>query len=240
MKTCRNCGATNSADDRFCGNCGAALPEQEDQQPRAQGEQTSPAQSEVKGNEPLSQPAVGASQPPYGAPGQQPSANDPYGSQTGGSYGQPPEGQYGQPAGNPYGQPPQDQSYGQPGGNPYGQHPGYGQQPQYDQQLQYDQQGQPYGSQPQGPYGPPSGDPYGDQTPQPWYATGSGSATTTPPPVRGRGRSTWKTAILIIVGLILLVCIGSIIFAVTPYGSHQVERLGTWAAEESTRQAGGQ
>lgn len=240
VKTCRNCGATNSADDRFCANCGAALPEQEDQQPRPQGEQTSPAQSDVKGTDPYGQPGYGTPQPPIGAYGQQPPANDPHDSQTGGQYAQPPQGQYGQPGGNPHGQPPQDQygQYGQPGGNPYGQQPNYGQPPGYGQ-PQYDQQGQPYGSQPQGQYGQPPGDPYADQTPQPWYATGSGSGAS-PPPVRRRGRSRWKTAILIIVGLILLVCIGSIIFAVTPYGSDQVERLGTWAAEESTRQAGGE
>lgn len=226
MKTCRNCGASNSADDRFCANCGAALPEAVDQQPPAQGDPTFPAQPEAKDDQPpSSQTGYGSPQPPYG---DRPTA-DPYGNPAGGQqsghavWGAPPSVNAGDQS-----QPP----YGQPGQGPYGQYPGYGQQP-------YDPQGQPYGQQPSGygqPYGQQSqGNPYVDQTPQPWYATGSGD---TPAPVKRSGRSPLRTVLLVIVAVFLLVCIGSIVFAVTPYGSDQVERLGTWAAEEQTRQAG--
>ena len=73
-----------------------------------------------------------------------------------------------------------------------------------------------------------------------FIATGSGGMPASPgtPPVKRSGRSGLRTALLVIVAVFLLVCIGSIVFAVTPYGSDQVERLGTWAAEEQTRQAG--
>ena len=86
---------------------------------------------------------------------------------------------------------------------------------------------------------PPGGSPYGDQ-PQPWYATGTTAAPQPPPPPTGRRRrSGLRTALLIIVAVILLVCIGTVVFAATPYGSDRIERLGTWAADESTRQAVG-
>ena len=235
MKTCRNCGASNSADDRFCGNCGAALPEADDQQHRVQSDQTFPATPEPSGAQsPSGQSGYGVPQSSYGAsgPGE---PTDPYGTPPSGQQsGQPAWGA--PPSGNPGGQ--SQPPYGQPGEGQYGQYSGYGQQHPYGQQ-QYDQQGQPYGQQSGGygqPYGQqPQGSPYGDQTPQPWYATGSGDMA---PPVRRSGRSGLRTALLVIVTVFLLVCIGSIVFAVTPYGSNQVERLGTWAAEEQTRQAG--
>ncbi len=242
MKTCRNCGASNSADDRFCGNCGAALPEADDQQPRAQGDQTFPAQPEAKSDQPppYGQPGYGSPQPPYGSYGQQPSGTDQYGNPTSGQqsgqapWGSPPFREPGNQPQAPYGQPGQDQ---------YGQYPGYGQsaEGQYGQQQAYGQQqvgpqGQPYGAYGQQYGQQPQANPYGDQTPQPWYATGSAGDAL--PPVKRRGRSGLRTALLVIVAVFLLVCIGSIVFAVTPYGSNQVERLGTWAAEEQTQQAG--
>ncbi len=220
MKTCRNCGASNSADDRFCGNCGASLPQDDDQTTLSQSDQSTPAGSEGKSDDPYGQPAgTGAPQQPvWGNPtyGQQP---DPYAQGQPGGYGQSPQDPYGQQAGQ-FGQSSQGQ---------------YGQQPD-----QYGQQQSPYG-QPSPGYGQPAGNPYGD-TQQPWYATGGTGATGagSPPPPARRRRAGWKTALLIIVGLILLLCVGSIIFAVTPYGSDQIERLGTWAAEESTQQAGGE
>lgn len=245
MKTCRNCGALNSADDRFCGNCGAVLPETNDQRPRAEGDQSVPTQSESRSNDPQGHPVYGstASAPSSsGAYGQEPPPTDPQGSQTNSQSGQPAWGM--PPSGNPSGQPQvtygQQPTEGQNGPQSgYGQTPGgqYGQPPQGQQQV--DPQGQPYGQQ-SGygqPYGQPSqGNPYGDQTPQPWYATGS--AETQPPPVKRRGRSGWKTALLVIVAMFLVVCIGSVVFAFTPYGMDQIERAGTWAAEEQTRQAG--
>lgn len=246
MKTCRNCGASNSADDRFCGNCGAVLPETDDQQPGAQGDQRVPAQSESKGNDPSGQPGFASIQSSSGAHGQQPPTTDQYGNPVTGQSGQPMWGM--PPSDNPGGQP--QSQYGQPTGGQYGQQP-YGQPPegQYGQQSygqqQYDPQGQPYGQpgygQRQGegqqPYSQQTqGNPYGDQTPQPWYATGS--SDTPPPPVKPRGRSRWKTALLAIVAVFLVICIGSIVFAFTPYGMDQIERAGTWAAEEQTRQAG--
>lgn len=220
MKTCRNCGATNSADDRFCGNCGASLPQDDDQQVHAQGDQSNRDQAESKPTDQYGQApgAVEPQRPVWGGPA--------YGQQ------QEPYGQ-GQPAG--YGQSQRD-PYGQPQQDPYGQQPGqYGQPPQ----DQYGQPQNPYGQPP--PYGQPAGNPYGDAQ-QPWYATGVTGpigAGAPQPPVKRR-RAGWKTALLIIVGLILLLCVGSIIFAITPYGSDQIERLGTWAAEESTQQAGGE
>jgi hypothetical protein len=45
-------------------------------------------------------------------------------------------------------------------------------------------------------------------------------------------------AFLILIALFLIACIGLVAFSQTPYGQDQFDRLGTWAAEESTRQAG--
>jgi hypothetical protein len=214
VKTCRNCGASNSDSDRFCGNCGAALPETgsddtgRDQAGKSDSQWGQTDQQGGYGQS--SQPGQqgGWSQPSYGQPGQYGQSQDPYG-QSGG-YAQ--QGQYGGQSSDQYGQQQ----------NPYGQQGGYGQQPPYGQQSPYGQQQSTYGQQ-------PGGD-------QPWYATGTDGST---PPAPKRGRSGWKTALLVIIGLILLFCVGTIIFAITPYGSDQIERLGTWAAEESTRQAGG-
>ncbi len=152
--------------------------------------------------------------PPSDGPSGQP--EPPYGQPAGGQYGQQP---YGQPPQGQYGQQPYGQQQYDPQGQQYGQQ-GYGQQQSDDQQ--------PYGHQVQG-------NPYGNQTPQPWYATGSSDA---PPPVKRRGRSGWKTALLAIVAVFLVICIGLVVFAFTPYGMDQIERAGTWAAEESTKQAG--
>ncbi|HEV2527852.1 MAG TPA: zinc ribbon domain-containing protein [Thermomicrobiales bacterium] len=203
MKTCRNCGASNSESDRFCGNCGAALPDAVESgssdQSAAKGDGAPTYGGGQQGSGTSDQPGWGQQQPAWDASsGQQPQWGQ--GQQQG--YGQNPYGQQ-----DPYGQ--QQNAYGQP---PYGQQ-GYGQPP-------YGQGGQDQGGQ--------GGD-------QPWYANSSSPAPSQPK----RTRSGWKTALLIIVGLILLICIGSIVFAITPYGSEQLERLGTWAAEESTRQAGG-
>lgn len=219
MKTCRNCGASNSADDRFCGNCGASLPQDDDQQAAAQSDPSNPIQPENRPPDPYAQvPAANQPQQPvWGGPASGQPQQDRYGQGQPGGYGQPPQDPYGQQAGQ-YGQPPRGQD---------DQHQG-----------QYGQQRDQYGPQ-QGAYGQqPTGNPYGDAQ-QPWYSTGPAGPGAPPPPVR-RGRAGWKTALLIIVGLILLICVGSIIFAVTPYGSDQIERLGTWAAEESTQQAGGE
>lgn len=219
MKTCRNCGARNSASDRFCGNCGALLPDDVDQGA------TSP-------------PAASPDQPYGGWSGQpEPPRSDP---EPAGPYGQQPSG--GQP---PYGQP----GHGaQPGA---GQQQGWGQQGSYGQPGEYGQAQAPYGQTPQqqAPYGQnpsaqqPAGNPYGDRA-QPWFATGAGQAgagqtgSTTPPAPRKR-RSGWRTALLVIAGLILISCIGFVVFAFTPYGQGQLERAGTWAAETSTEEAGG-
>ena len=248
MKTCRNCGASNSADDRFCGNCGAALPEAADQQPPAQTAQTFQAQPEAKGDQPppYGQSGYDSQRPPYGGYGQKSSGTDQYGNPIGGQqaaqtpWGAPPSGKPGEQPEAPYGQ----QGHAQ-----YGQYPGYGQpsEGQYGQQQpygqqQYDPQGQPYGQQPGGygqPYGQqPQGDPYGNQAPQPWYATGSTGSGDTPPPVKRRGQNRWKTALLVTVAVFLIVCIGLIAFSQTDYGKERVDRLSTWAVEEQTQAAG--
>lgn len=248
MKTCRNCGTANAADDRFCANCGAVLPRDEDQPSPGTVERSSASQPETIAAQAPGQPSSDAPEPAFGKAETSSPGHEPYAERGGGYDGQPPMGQYGRPPGAPpdpgqvgsYGQPPAS-AYGQPPPNPYGQpNDPYGQQ-QPSGQRSYDQSGQQYG-QPGGPYAqqqPPVGDPYGDSAP-PWYATGSTTGSPSfPPPTSRRRRSGWKTALLIIVGLILLVCIGTVIFAATPYGGDQLERLGTWAAEESTKQAGG-
>lgn len=210
MKTCRNCGARNSASDRFCGNCGALLPDDVDQG--------------------AAQPPAAPPDQPYGAWGAQPEPprTDPE-----------PAGPYGQQLSG--GQPP----YGQPG---YGAQPGpvqqqgWGQQGSYGQPGEYGQAQAPYGQNPSA-HQQPAGNPYGDQA-QPWYASGAGQAgagqggSALPPAPRKR-RSGWRTALLVIAGLILISCIGFVVFAFTPYGQDQLERAGTWAAETSTEEAGG-
>ncbi len=247
MKTCRNCGAANAAEDRFCAKCGAVLPQDEDQPSRGTMSGSSASQPEPIAPQAPGQPSSGAPQPVFGKSDPPSSGDDPYLEPGGEYYAQPPTGHYGR---QPGAGPDQDQvgSYGQPPG-PYGQQPPgpygqpnepYGQQQPYGQPS-YGQPGQQYG-QPGGPYAqqqPAAENPYGDSSP-PWYATGSATGSPSfPPPTSRRGRSAWKTALLIIVGLILLACIGTVIFAATPYGGGQLERLGTWAAEESTKQAGG-
>ena len=157
MKTCRNCGASNSESDRFCGNCGAALPDSAESGSSDQTTSKVDESGSAGGDRPdQTAPTPGGwnqQQPTWGAdpnqsvqPGGQPGQWDQSDQQQG--YGQNP---YSQP--NPYGQ------QNPPGQQPYGQ-PGYGQQG--------------YG---QGPYGQPGQDQAGQPGEQPWYATGPENPT---------------------------------------------------------------
>ena len=155
----------------------------------------------------------------------------------------------GQQAAGPYDQ------YGQYAGQQsYGQHGQLGESPDpsgqatqqpYDWQQQYSPtsgygQQSPYGQQP--PYGQHDPNAQWNQVPpvdQPWYQSGQpaaqpGQLIVAPP---RSGRSTLRTVTLVALGVLLLLCVGTFIFAVTPYGSDRIERLGTWAANEQTQQA---
>lgn len=185
---------------------------------------------------------IGGGQGNAGEAGNQPSSplsEQHPGAQGGYGNSQQAAGPYDQHAGHqPYGQ------YGQPGENP--DHSGQAAQQPYDWQQQYSPVGgygqqSPYGQQP--PYGQHDPNAQWNQaqpTSQPWYESGQqsqpGQMMVAPP---RSGRSTLKTVTLVALGVLLLLCVGTFVFAVTPYGSDRIERLGTWAANEQTQQANG-
>ena len=52
-----------------------------------------------------------------------------------------------------------------------------------------------------------------------------------------RRRSRWVTVPLVLIGILLLLCVGLFAFSLTPPGAEFVENAGTWAAEQATEQA---
>lgn len=203
---------------------GGGKPDAPASEPSAADDSSGPRDTDVADHQ---QPGQQYGQPQWG-PGAYGEGQQPYGQydQSGQYQGQQQAGQYGQPSGE-YGQ--QDQS-AQQGYDWQQQYPQGG---EYGQPVQYGSQS-PYGHDPNGPWAQPQ------PSNQPWYESGQPAQPgyqTAPPPTRGR--STLRTVTLLVIGVLLLLCIGTFVFAATPYGSQRIERLGTWAANEQTQQANG-